>query len=331
MNNSAKKAVNQIQVSRIKTLEAEKKALEKDLKEAKKDSESMHKHVEKAREANRTRFVKRTRAGKRLKDDWVRLIIPDIHGSSMDPVAVATMLRDLKRLQIDEIVILGDFIDCGGFLAQHHTLGYVAQTSYTFENDVAAGNQLLDELLKVCPSTKKIHFLEGNHEQRIEKWCVTSALRKGLDAQFLYDRVGPEAVLDLRRRGIKYYRQAELYSGLPVPGTIKLGECCFVHGISTAKHAAAAHAAKMGGNIVYGHTHRGDSIETRTVVAGQIGAWSPGCLCVKQPMWQHTNPTEWTQGYMLQLVAKSGNFQSVLARIIDGESLLIPVIKHILK
>lgn len=327
---SANKAAVAIRDSKITELKAEVKDLRRQLRNAEKDSDSMHKHVERAREANRKKFLPKGRA-KRKKDDWVRLIIPDVHGSSMDKQAVLAMLTNIKRLQIDEIVILGDFIDCGGFLAQHHTLGFVAQTEYSFENDVAAGNQLLDRLLNTCPQVKKVHYIEGNHEQRIEKWCVTSAVRKGVDAQFLYDRVGPENVLDLKRRGIKYYRQAECYHELSVPGTIKLGNCCFIHGLSTAKHAAAVHAARMGGNIVYGHTHRGDTVETRTVEAGQIGAWSPGCLCMKQPMWRHTNPTEWTHGFLLQLVAKSGLFQTVMSRIIDGESLLIPVIKHILR
>lgn len=330
MNNKINKIALQIRDDKIKKLQNEIKDLRKEIKRAEKDSESMHKHVESARTANRRKFVPPSRS-KKTKDDWVRLIIPDVHGSSMDALAVSTVLSDLKRLQVDEIVILGDFIDCGGFLAQHHTLGFVAQTEYTFESDVAAGNQLLDKLLTVCPSVKKIHYLEGNHELRIEKWCITSALRKGIDAKFLYNRVGPENVLDLKGRGIKYYRQSEFYHELSIPGTIKLGNCCFVHGLSTAKHAAAIHAAKMGGNIIYGHTHRGDTIETRTVTAGQIGAWSPGCLCKKQPMWQHTNPTEWTHGFLLQLVSKSGLFQTVMARIVDGKSLLIPVIKHILR
>ena len=298
------------------------KALRKKIARLESDVDSMRKHVEQARSANRTKFVKPTRARKRIKDDWLRLILPDVHGSSCDQEVLATALAATGSLDIDEIVIGGDFLECGGFLAAHHTLGFVAQTEYSYENDIAAANQILDKLLSTFPSVKKFHYLEGNHELRVEKWAVTQAMRNVYDAQFLLDHIGPQNVLGLEDRGIKYYRQATKYSGLPIPGAIRLGKCHFIHGISTAKHAASQHALRLGGDVCYFHTHRGDTTETHTVGAGQYGAWNPGCLCVKQPMWQHTNPTMWTHGIGLQIVARSGMFQHINARIVDGVCLL---------
>ena len=306
--------------------DAEKK-YKKKIAKLESDNESLRRHVEQARDANRKRWVS-TKKRKHLKDDWLRLIIPDVHGSAQDKVAISVLLSDMKRFDIDEIIIIGDFVECGGFLAQHQTMGYVAETEYTFENDVAASNKLLDKILTIAPAVKKIHYLEGNHEHRIEKWCVTSAVKNKHDSQFLLDQLGPQKVLNLKERGIDYYVQNEFYNDLPVPGTIKLGECHFTHGISTAKHAAYQHAIKLGGNIVYGHTHRGDSVETKTVVAGQIGAWCPGCLCKKQRMWNHTKPTEWTHGFGLQVVARSGLFQNINARIIGKQSMLFSLGKH---
>jgi predicted phosphodiesterase len=296
--------------------------LKKENRKLKRDIESMNRHVDAARSANQKKYITKTRK-RRKKADWVRAILPDVHGSSVDRDAFGAVMRDLKGIDVDEVILLGDFLECGGFLAQHHTLGYVAQTEYTYENDIAAANQCLDAIMEACPNARDIHYLEGNHEARVEKWAVTQALRNGRDAQFLLDQIGPEKVLNLQERGVKYYRQSTHYHDLAIPGTIRLGKCFFTHGISAAKHAASVHSQRFGGNICYGHTHRKDTWETKTVDAGDIGAWCPGCLCVKQPMWQHTNPTSWTNGYGIQVVARSGNFLPLQVRVIDGQSMFL--------
>ena len=67
--------------------------------------------------------------GKRpTKDDdtFCRVIIPDSHGCYIDEGAAAAMLADLAVIRPASIIMLGDHLDCGGFLAQHHTIGFVA-------------------------------------------------------------------------------------------------------------------------------------------------------------------------------------------------------------
>jgi len=297
------------------------KQLKKKVARLESDNESMQRHVESARKANQTKFLSKQKT-RRLKDDWVRVIIGDGHGSSIDKTVAAVLLNDLKTIEVDEIVALGDMMECGGFLAQHFTMGYVAQTEYTYEADIAAANQFFDNVMESCPKLKKFHYLEGNHEQRIEKWCVTQALRNKHDAEFLLRQIGTEHVLDLKNRGVDYYKQVEYYDGVSIPGTIKLGSCFFTHGITACKHAAANHAEKLGGNVVYGHTHRMDAWRTNTVSAGRIGAWSPGCLCKRQRMWHHTKPSMWSHGYLLQVVSRSGKFQTIPIEIENNQSML---------
>jgi len=224
-------------------------------------------------------------------------------------------------------VMTGDHINCGGFLAQHLTVGYVAETSYTFEEDVEAANQFLDAIQANAPKVGQIDYLEGNHCRRIEKWCVTAALKNGADAKFLLSRLSPTVILNMKERDIKYAKQSECYDNLSIPGTIKRGLCHYTHGMSAAKHAASVHVDRIGGNIVFGHTHRMDSYHRRTVVAGEIAGWSCGCLCKKQPLWQHTRPTDWVHGYGLQLVARSGKFLHINVRFVDGASLLMGLLK----
>lgn len=261
-------------------------------------------------------------------EDFCRVVIPDTHGCKADPEAIAALLNDLSSLAPREIVMLGDHLDCGGFLAQHHTMGYVAETSYTFEEDVAACNHLLDEIQTRAPDAE-IHYLMGNHERRVEKWIVNQTLANKADAAYLHGMFSPEAVLHLAERGIRYYAQGTFHMGLSIPATIKLGKCSFTHGSRTGAHAASATLNDFGGNVVYGHTHRADSYTKRTVAEGVIGAWNPGCLTVLQPLWHHTQITGWSHGYGLQLVREGGEFLHVNVPIIDGKSYLVPLTRKV--
>ena len=204
----------------------------------------------------------------------------------------------------------------------------MAETGYSYEDDVNATNQLLDKIQEYAPKAD-IHYLEGNHERRIEKWCVTTALRNGRDAHFLLNKFGAKAELCLDLRKINFYKQGECYHGLLVPATIKLGKCFFTHGTATGKYACATHLRKFGNNVVHGHTHRADSHTTRTVENGTIAAYSPGCLSNLQPLWNHTNPTEWSHGYGLQVVNADGQFLHINIPIIDGKSYLQPLIARL--
>lgn len=269
--------------------------------------------------------------GASLRADHVRVFAGDLHGYYQDVDAVKAFMSDMKLLQPREICLLGDMLDCGGFLAQHLTLGFVAEGEYTFEQDVAAANDFLTRLQKVYPKAR-ITYLEGNHEHRLEKWCITQTLRNSKDARMLYEHFNPVTVLSLRQRGIRYVTQSEFADGVSIRGTVRYGhsgcEVYATHGITACKHAAFRHVERFGGNVVYGHTHRADSAIINTVASTIIGAWSPGCLSQRVRLWNHQNqPDSWTRGYHVQFVSKSGLFQPVNVSIVGGASLMHSLLK----
>lgn len=282
--------------------------------------------LENATKARKQKLKAPTPIRKRTTSDVVRVVIPDTHGCLADKEAIAAMLSDIRALDPQEIILLGDHVDCGGFLAQHHVMGYVAETDYTYEEDLAAAKTFLDALRAAAPRAK-IEYIEGNHERRVETWCVTQVLRHKKDAEGLRRLLAPEFRLDLKGREIAYYRQGEFYDGLPVPGVIKRGKCYFFHGVSTAKNAVAATVDKIAGNCVFGHTHRAQSNIVRRISTGVVGSWNPGCLCQLQPLWQHTAPTDWSHGYAVQMVAQSGAFLHLNIPIIEGESHFAALLK----
>lgn len=253
-----------------------------------------------------------------MKAERVRVIVPDSHGCEIDTQAEAVFLADLKRLAPHEIVMLGDHVDYSGIFNEHAP-SVPEETDYSHETDEAAANRLLDAVQRAAPRAG-LHYLEGNHEQHVERYAVRH-LAEPLREKFLKDN-GPQARLRVKDRGIRYYRRSQRH-GLSIPGSIQLGRCCFTHGFTASKFATERHVSKFGYNVVHGHTHRAQEYRTRTVHDEAIGGWCPGTLAQLQPLYLGSNLSEWTHGYAVQFVAKSGLFLHVNVPIIGGKSMLL--------
>jgi len=255
-----------------------------------------------------------------VRAEKVRVIAGDLHGMRQDPAAVSAFLCDLKTLDPDEIVFLGDMLDCEGWLAKHHTIGFVSNCDYSYAEDVNACNDFLDRVQAVAPHAV-IHWCDGNHESRIERAIVDLTLGHQLDSAMLTALWGPDAVLRLAERGIAAYKRDQIYvEGLP-RGWIKLDKMCFTHELGRGKNAARDAVARSAVNVTFGHTHRSDSATIVFPGVGICKAFNPGCLCLMSPIYMHSDPTSWSQGYDVDFVAKSGNFQRLSVPIWRGESL----------
>jgi len=251
----------------------------------------------------------------------IRVIIPDSHGEHIDKAAESAFLADLKALRPEEIVMIGDHLDCGGTFSSHQR-SYTNEMTESYEDDCDAANRFLDGIQKAAPGAR-IHYLYGNHEAHVERWA-SRMFHSAKDAKKLLGVFGPAKALRLKERGIKHYEPSEFYHGLSVRGTIKLGKCFFTHGISFSRNAADVHLTRFGANVVFGHCHRSMSVIGRSVTSDGHGAWCPGTLAKLQPLYKHTEPTNWTHGYAVQFVnTASGRFAHYQVPIIGGRGLLL--------
>lgn len=249
----------------------------------------------------------------------IRVIVPDSHGSRIDKAAAKAFLTDLKNLNPEEIVCLGDHVDVDGIFSKHPRKCQ-EDLEYSYFNDLKAGNWFFDEIQARAPRAQ-IHYLEGNHEYRVERWAAENISNRH-DVKMFIEGNSPQYKLHLKERGIKFYRQMEFYQGISIRNTIRLGHCYFTHGICHSKHATAKHVERFGSNIVHGHTHRVAEFKTRTVRSDAIGGWCPGTLMELQPTYRHTEPTDWSHGYGVQFVEPNGKFLHVNVPIIKGKSYL---------
>jgi hypothetical protein len=254
-----------------------------------------------------------------------RVLVPDTHGAHIEPAAAAAFLSDLECLQPAEVVWMGDHLDCGGFLAMHHTIGFVAETDVEWPDDIDGANQFIDQVQKRTPKAVH-HFLTGNHEHRIERWCCTQALAKRRTAQWFLDRIGCHAVLNLEKRGIIYHPRGELeQTHKRIRGAIKLGNCYLVHDVSTAGDPCVPALNRYAANVAFGDTHRMVYRVGRKAEKDYFAA-TIGYLAKPQPYWQETNVTDWSHGYGLQIVAGPHELLHINVPIVNGRSLLGPLL-----
>lgn len=282
-----------------------------------KENERLRATIERMTKARKWTPAKVTKQA--TKDDTVRVFMPDSHGMYADPVGMALFLADMKRLQPDSIIMLGDHVDVSGFMAQHHVIGALPQTLYSYEEDIAACRSHLDVLQANAPKALT-EYIEGNHEQRCERWCIQQALAHTKDADYLRRAFAPQFLLDLKGRGIPYFSRSQFHDGLRVPGTILRGKCFVTHDSGFGDPRVAV--GKWGGPLVHGHVHRSFAHITSTVAHGELGCWSPGTLARTAQYYMHSKPSGHTLGYGLQLISRSGFFLHINIPLIDGVSYL---------
>lgn len=296
--------------ARIRELQRENKALRKDREEL----------LEEYNDAqNRRKVPKSPKAKRKTLDSTCRVAVGDVHGMRMDRKAVRAFLMDLKIFEPEVVVLGGDIADCDGWLAKHQPIGFVPDTDYSYQEDIAAANWFLDEVQKAAPQAT-IHYIEGNHEDRVERWIVDQVRAHNRDSAFLCSLVTPKVLLRLKERGIHYYSRHDVHvAGCP-RGWIMQGDMFYTHQLGKGKNAARSAVGQAAGNVTYFDTHRRDVGVRVFPNVGMCAAYNPGCMCTMQPVYQNSNPTDWTQGYQVDFVSKS-TFQPIQVPIWRGESL----------
>lgn len=300
----------------VDDLQRQVAALEHQVKAKDRAHEKTLEALQKARATPRAPKITPRRKRARLKSDEIEVITGDWHGNQVDPTAFAAFLADLKQIRPHRLFLGGDIINCGGFLAEHHTLGYVAEGEDSYEQDIEAANRLLDQAAEAAgdPDT---HYLEGNHEWRVERWVMTAVRSHHRDREYLRRAHCAEHTLRLADRKITYYRQGHTHPGCNVPGWVHYKKLYYVHKVSNARNAADVAVGKAAANICYFDTHRPDFKPRQLPGSGIVAAWNPGCLCLRQPLFANTRPTEWIHGYLVRFISRTGKF-SIVNQLIDG-------------
>lgn len=230
-----------------------------------------------------------------MKSSTVRVFgFPDIHWSDRDVKALAVAEKAHRLFAPDRTIIGGDLINCGPLSTFPKRKLDLDKGYDLVESELKPAARFIDRVQKY---TRRTDFLEGNHEERVERWLRAnegaSAFRSLLPSRYLsagrtnFSYV-PFTVLKGNRRGC-----VQLHPRLIT-----------VHGWATPKYAAQRHLdlAKPF-SIIYHHTHRFDFRAQSMCDGRMVQAMSPGCLCRKEPIYAvGGSPTDWTHGFWVAYI-----------------------------
>ncbi len=163
------------------------------------------------------------------------IVIPDTHAPYHDKAAYDLAIRAIKAVKPHIIVVIGDFPDCYAVSSHKKNpqrLANLKQEIDTAHTELHRRDTLADRLI----------LTEGNHEDRIERYLCERAPE-------LYGLVSARELLGCDDGKWEWY---------PYRSVCKIGKVSFTHEVGHfGKYAANASLAAYGGNIVFGHSHRG--------------------------------------------------------------------------
>lgn len=205
------------------------------------------------------------------------LILPDVHLTEDIPKpysVVRKFINDQKKF--DEVILLGDFMDVAAL--SHWDLDKKRLIEgKRFDKECKLANQELNFLQK---HSKKITYLEGNHENFVERYLDKNPELEGM--------LEIPKKLHLKERGIKWVKMNDLY---------KVGHCYFTHGMYSNKYHATKHLMTLGCNIVYGHVHRTQMDMVNMKMQEPVYAVGLGCLCGHKPHFMKNRHANWINGF----------------------------------
>jgi len=238
------------------------------------------------------------------------IAIPDIQAPKHDERAVATALKIVKGEKPDVLIHVGDFVDLQS-VAKFKPKDW-AEVTQTADQEIKAGNKILDEFDKVTPRKTEKVFLEGNHDRRLELWFCQYGAKLGKD----FEGNSVQSQLRLSERGYKYIRTRDQ--------PYKIGKAGLIHGWYANQYHAKKTIEKGAQNLIYGHTH---DFQVHTGChldkdAPRL-AMSIGCLCKFRQPYKEGKPTNWIHGVGLFWIdEKSGRFWPYFCPIINGEAVI---------
>lgn len=207
--------------------------------------------------------------------------------------------RFAKDWRPDIVVDLGDWLDLN-YLSSFDKEKLRHLESRRLRGDYDLAHRELDYWQGITPRLIK---LEGNHDERIERWIdAVPALEGVIDYDVEFDFAG---------RGIAWHRYRD---GQP----IKLGKLNMMHGYYHGKYPVAKTLDVYMGNVVFGDVHRFQTFSRGVPnYADEIQAWSIGCLCGLQPEYAKGRPMGWQNGFAVMYLHDSGNFNLYPINIIE--------------
>ena len=200
----------------------------------------------------------------------------------------------------DGYINLGDVYDMN-VISAHNKGRLKLVEGQRLSADFDAGNAYLRQHHEAAGRPKEFHLIEGNHENRIER----------------YIQVLPEldGIVNLEKNIPKFVKVTKFWTDHEL---LNVGKATFIHGINTGSRQVATALRDYGTNVFMGHTHRRELLSLRhhgpdsTKVAESLP-----CLCEYGQPYLKGSPTQWQQGFAVFYFWPNGLFNYTVTSIFD--------------
>lgn len=227
------------------------------------------------------------------------IVCPDTHRPFHDRDAHALFEKVCREMRPDMGVIIGDYLDC--YSISFHPKSPERRANLKAEID--DGLEGLDSLQ--ATGIRRWMFCEGNHEFRLERYLEQKAPE-------LYGLLGIRELLRIDERG---------WDWVPYKKWKRVGKIAFSHEVGHAgKTAGQRSLDEFGGNIVFGHSHRGSVTYGGTVDGEKHVALNVGWLGDLESIdYTHQSKTRgWQHGFGWVDLDTEGNGYCQFIPIVDG-------------
>lgn len=232
-------------------------------------------------------------------------MIPDLHVPYQDGRSLLAVEKLMTDYRFDGYIIIGDFLDFD-CISSHNKNNLRAVEGKRIHADYKVAGEILDRHQAIIRSRNKdakFIYIEGNHENRIERYVDANPALEGM--------VEVPTCLEFGRRKIEwvpFWSKGKVY---------KVGKATFIHGRYTNDLHAKKHVHRYGCNIFYGHLHDVQTYSAEMMGEGNtLVGQSLGCLCLSQKYMQGA-PDRWQQAFAIFEFLPSGNFNYNVIRIFD--------------
>lgn len=212
------------------------------------------------------------------------------------------MLEIARDFKPDEIIIAGDFHDsyCISQYEKEPTRDFK-----TLDEELGSGRDALVKLQKLFPRSSFV-YLQGNHENRIERYIIHSAPK-------LWGSIDIKKLLGVPKSwNYLPYGQKNFY---------RMGKLIATHGSITGKYATLKMIERYGTSIIHGHTHHIQEFHVRNLKGEQFIGISPGWLGDFSSADYIKDIANWAHGFALTVHKPNGDFFHQIIHIKNGEAL----------
>lgn len=237
--------------------------------------------------------------------------LTDLHVPNHDVQALKVALNYLRDKDLTMIIL--------SELPENESVAFWKHEPKRLKVEIAKNKRMLEVITNNFPNIpdgKKI-YIPGNHDERLSNYILSNAA-----ALVGIDEIRWEKLMHFSELGWEYCdNKRRMQAGL---GPLTIGKLTILHGHEIKASWGAVNLAKIyyercKTNVIFGHHHRRQEWDVKTVHNRHEGSWMVGCLCDLHPSYMPHN--DWVHGFAYIELYDDGTFHIENKRIIEGRIL----------